>query len=76
MVATPIIPPICSNKGCGVIDAVGVTNICAKCFKESYINKIVRAEFESRVYGGRNIYPSPVVAADSKRLSSMKMNKK
>lgn len=76
MVATPIILSICSNKGCGVIDFVGVTNICAKCFKESYINKIVRAEFNGRVYGSSNIYPSPIVAADSKRLSSMKMNKK
>jgi len=43
MVATPIIPPICPNKGCGVIDVVGVINICAKCFKESYITKIVGA---------------------------------
>jgi len=76
MVATPIIPPICPNKGRGVIDVLGVTNICAKCFKESYINKIVRAEFEGRVYGSRNIYPSPAVVADSQRLSSIKMNKK
>jgi len=61
------------------MDAAGVTNICVKCFKESYktnITKIVGAEFEGRVFENRSIYPSPIVAADSKRLSSMKMNEK
>ncbi|KEH22584.1 hypothetical protein MTR_7g055843 [Medicago truncatula] len=80
MVATPNIPSICPNKGCGIMDAVGVTNICAKCFKENYkinITKIVGVEFEGYVSESCNIYLSPVVVATkSRRLSNMKMNKK